>query len=49
MTEGRSAIRIRIRFRPSTAPLYPGDGAVERAWSEFRYTLYSYGLPPSPI
>jgi hypothetical protein len=45
MTEGRASIRVRIHFVPTDTPLYPGDTSLERAWSEYRYWLYSYVLP----
>jgi hypothetical protein len=47
LTEGRSAIRIRIHFTPVSHPLFDGDLPLEPAWSEFRYWLYSYVMPPS--
>ena len=45
VTQGRSAIRIRIRFTPVTTPLFPGQGLHELAWSEMRYTAYSIVMP----
>lgn len=45
LTEGRRAIRIRIRFTPVNRPLFPGYPAPELAWSEIRYTSYSFVLP----
>ena len=41
LTQGRSAIRVRIHFTPVNVPLFVGDPPVEQAWSEFRYSLYS--------
>jgi hypothetical protein len=46
LTEGRSAIRVRIRHAPGNVPLVPGGPTRERAWSEFRYQVYAYVLPP---
>jgi hypothetical protein len=45
LTEGRSAIRIRIQFTPVNRPLFPGYAVPELAWSEIRYTSYSFVLP----
>ncbi|WP_165069832.1 DUF2961 domain-containing protein [Paludisphaera rhizosphaerae] len=45
LTRGRSAIRVRVRFTPVPRSLLPGRPAVETAWSEIRYTAYSYVLP----
>jgi hypothetical protein len=44
-TQGRSAIRIRIRFTPVLIPLFPGRGLPPLAWSEMRYTAYSIVMP----
>jgi hypothetical protein len=48
LTEGRHAIRIRIVFTPTNAPLMPGATPLPAAWSEFRYTAYVWSLPPAP-
>jgi hypothetical protein len=46
LTQGRSAIRVRVKFVPDDTPLFPGHyPPLERAWSEMRYTAYSF-LPP---
>jgi hypothetical protein len=46
LTQGRSALRFRIRCTPVDRPLYPGHPfPVESAWSELRYTAYSWVLP----
>jgi hypothetical protein len=45
LTRGRSTIRVRIRFTPVSIPLYPGYSVPELAWSEMRYTAYSYVMP----
>lgn len=42
LTQGRSQIRLRIRFRPVATPLYPGYPPAELGWSEIRYTVYCY-------
>ena len=48
LTEGRSAIRIRIKFTPVNRPLFPGHPIPELAWSEIRYDAYCFVLPHSP-
>ncbi len=45
LTQGRSAIRLRIRFTPVSRPLFPGGPVPPNAWSEIRYTAYSFLLP----
>ena len=45
LTAGRSAIRVRVEFKPVERPLYPGYPLGELAWSEMRYTAYSYVMP----
>jgi hypothetical protein len=45
LTEDRRAIRIRIQFTPVNRPLFPGYPVPELAWSEVRYTSYSFVLP----
>src|SRR5262249_54770170 len=49
LTEGRSAIRIRVRFTPVKRPLFPGRPVPELVWSEIRYTTYCYVLPQVPL
>jgi hypothetical protein len=45
-TRGRSAIRVRVKFTPVETPLFPGHPFPEEpAWSEIRYTCYSYVMP----
>ena len=51
LTEGRSALRLRITFQPRGLPLVPGaapGGATPppEAWSEYRYWAYSWKYPP---
>ena len=45
LTQGRCAIRVRIKFTPVAIPFYPGAAMPDLAWSELRYTAYSYVLP----
>jgi len=45
LTQGRSIIRLRIRFTPVTTPLFPGDPLPELAWSEIRYDAYCFVMP----
>jgi hypothetical protein len=49
LTQGRSAIRVRVRFTPVRIPLFPGHALPPLAWSEIRYTAYSYVLPEFPL
>jgi hypothetical protein len=48
LTKGRSTIRVRLKFTPVTIPLFPGYGAQEIAWSEIRYSAYSFVRPKFP-
>jgi hypothetical protein len=45
LTKGRSAIRVRVKFLPVERPLFPGHPLPELAWSEMRYSAYSYVMP----
>jgi hypothetical protein len=45
LTEGRSAIRVRIKFTPVATPLFPGQPLPELAWSELRYDAYCFVMP----
>ena len=45
LTRGRQAIRVRVKFTPVHTPLFPGHPLPELAWSEIRYTAYSFVLP----
>jgi hypothetical protein len=45
LTRGRSAIRVRLQFAPVAHPLVPGGAAPATAWSELRYTAYTYVVP----
>jgi hypothetical protein len=49
LTEGRSAIRVRVRFTPVRRPLFPGRPVGELAWSEIRYTAYCFVMPAAPV
>jgi hypothetical protein len=49
LTEGRSAIRVRIEFAPRKRPLTPGRAVPESAWSEIRYTAYCWVMPDAPV
>ena len=48
LTEGRSAIRVRVKFTPVKVPLFPGEPLAELAWSEIRYDAYCFVLPKAP-
>ncbi|MFB3830213.1 MAG: DUF2961 domain-containing protein [Bryobacteraceae bacterium] len=45
LTKGRRAIRVRVKFTPVETPLFPGHPLPELAWSEIRYTAYSFVVP----
>jgi hypothetical protein len=45
LTEGRSRVRLRMVFNPLSQPILPGEPVPELAWSELRYSVYSYVLP----
>jgi hypothetical protein len=49
LTQGRSAIRVRVRFTPVKRPLFPGRALPELAWSEIRYTAYCFVMPQAPV
>jgi hypothetical protein len=49
LTEGRQAIRVRIKFTPVNRPLFPGHPLREMAWSEIKYTAYCFVLPKPPL
>jgi hypothetical protein len=49
LTEGRSAIRIRVQFTPVKRPLFPGRALPELAWSEIRYSAYCFVMPQAPF
>ncbi|HEV2328430.1 MAG TPA: DUF2961 domain-containing protein [Verrucomicrobiae bacterium] len=45
LTQGRSSIRIRIKFTPVNTPLFPGALPQELAWSEIRYDAWCFVTP----
>jgi hypothetical protein len=45
LTRGRRAIRVRVKFTPVSIPLFPGYPVPDLAWSEMRYTAYSFVMP----
>lgn len=47
-TRGKAAVRVRIVHVPVDLPLHPGSAVLPSAWSEFRYRVYSWVLPPAP-
>jgi hypothetical protein len=49
LTQGRSEIRVRVRFTPVKRPLFPGRALPELAWSEIRYTAYCWVMPQAPV
>jgi hypothetical protein len=49
LTQGRSAIRVRVRFTPVKRPLFPGHPLPELAWSEIRYTAYCFVMPKAAV
>jgi len=48
LTQGRSAIRVRVKFTPVERPLFPGHPLPELAWSEIRYDAHCFVMPPAP-
>jgi hypothetical protein len=49
LTEGRSLVRFRVQFTPIERPLFPGHPLAELAWSEIRYSTYSFVMPEAPV
>ncbi|MBO0858672.1 MAG: DUF2961 domain-containing protein [Chloracidobacterium sp.] len=45
LTEGRKAVRVRVKFTPVQTPLFPGNPLPELAWSEISYSAYSFIMP----
>jgi hypothetical protein len=47
LTQGKSSIRVRVKFTPVNRPLVPGQQRASNflGWSEFRYTAYSFVMP----
>jgi hypothetical protein len=48
LTRGKKAIWVRIKFTPVNRPLFPGHPLAEQAWSEIKYTAYSFVTPQAP-
>jgi hypothetical protein len=48
LTQGRSAIRVRVQFTPVKRALFPGHPLPELAWSEIRYAAYCWVMPEGP-
>jgi hypothetical protein len=45
LTEGRSSVRVRVKFTPVETPLFPGYPLPELAWSEIRYDANCFIAP----
>ena len=45
LTEGRTEVRVRVRFTPVEIPLFPGQPIPDLAWSELRYDAYCFVMP----
>ena len=45
LTQGRSSVRIRIRYVEVKMALFPGRPLDELAWSEIRYDAYCFVMP----
>lgn len=45
LTQGRAAIRVRVKFTPVERPLFPGHPLPPPGWSEFRYDAYCFVMP----
>jgi hypothetical protein len=45
LTQGRSELRVRLKFIPVAIPLFPGQPLPELAWTELRYDAYCFVLP----
>ena len=48
LTQRRKTIWVRIKFTPVNRPLFPGHPIGEQAWSEIKYTAYSFITPRNP-
>jgi hypothetical protein len=48
LTQGRKAIWVRVKFTPVSRPLFPGYPVGEQAWSEIKYSAYSFVTPRNP-
>jgi hypothetical protein len=45
LTQGRTSVRVRVKFTPVAVPLFPGYPLAELAWSEIRYDAYCFVMP----
>jgi hypothetical protein len=45
LTQGLSAIRLKVRFTPVNIPLFPGAPPQKTAWSEIAYSAYCFVMP----
>ncbi len=45
LTQGLSAIRVRVRFTPVDIPLFPGAPPQKLAWSEIAYSAWCFVMP----
>jgi hypothetical protein len=45
LTQRRKEIWVRIKFARVNRALYPGYPLAEPAWSEIKYTAYSFVVP----
>jgi hypothetical protein len=45
LTQGRDAIRVRVKFTPVKLPLFPGQALPELAWSELKYEAFCFVMP----
>jgi hypothetical protein len=45
LTQGRSEIRVRVKFTPVSIPLFPGHPVPELAWTELQYDAYCFIMP----
>lgn len=45
LTQGREAVRIRIKFSPVRIPLYQGQEPPEAAWTELKYQAFCFVMP----
>src|SRR5258707_152604 len=45
LTQGRTSIRVRVKFTPVDTPLFPGRPLDELSLSEIRYDAYCFVMP----
>jgi D-arabinan exo alpha-(1,3)/(1,5)-arabinofuranosidase (non-reducing end) len=45
LTQGLSAIRVRVHFTPVNIPLFPGAPPQKVVWSEIAYSAYCFVMP----